>query len=43
MKIAPVDYMPVKQTPPANTKKDQTGALYLDGEDLKKAKKKQVV
>ena len=39
MNIAPVDYMPVKQTPPANTKKDQTGTLYLDDEKLKKVKK----
>jgi hypothetical protein len=39
MNIAPVDYMPVKHTPPANTKKDQTGSLYLDGEKLKRVKK----
>ena len=33
MKIAPVDYMPVMQTPPANDKKDQTDSLYLDRQE----------
>ena len=36
MKVAPVDYMPVMQTPPANEKKEQTDPPYLDGQDTKR-------
>lgn len=39
MNTTPVDYMPVKQPPPANAKKEQNGPLYLNDEALKRIKR----